>query len=222
MINYISEILKSEWFLVLTTGCSGLFMYIAKSQYDSWKKKKEEVKEVAMIDGMKSFATVYSCMSNITSLGNVGRVFLLEVSDSGEIVKPGSKLFARGIDIFIDDWQLLEYGNPEAGRDWNINKFSEVKVDDNYARMVIQAKATQQPYVFDVEKHEDCTLKSIYVEQGIVYSEIYHIYSDTNCWKEYILSISAYSKEIKEQKGFSKAVIENNIEQIRYNFKKYR
>lgn len=213
--------LDKEWFTVLVSSITASLGYILKSLWDSRVKKERLSKEEKQIDGMKAYASTYNSMEQIKQLQEVGRVFMLEVGNGGDVAKPGSTIYARGVDIFIDRKKIAK---PDKGKDWNLRKFEAIKVDGDYVRMVINAKMTQGPYKFDVKKKSDCLLKRIYLEQGIKYALIYHIYSDVNSWKEYIISVSVYDNSdisiLEEEENM--ALIENNIHTIRNNFKKYR
>lgn len=210
---------KQEWFLAVLGSVLTFLGYVAKGFWDSRKTRRKQKKEAQVIDGMRAAATVYSCMQHIKELNGIGRVFLLEVSDSGRIPKPGNPLYARGIEVYIDKNEIIDI---TKGENWNKKQYGELEVDGLYLNMVIRAKESQEPYIFKVSDHPDCILKDIYQEQGIKYAEIWHIYSDVNEWKEYILSIARYDSEMPFGDSDIHSMIVNNIRQIRYNFKKYR
>jgi hypothetical protein len=189
----------------------GVVAFIARDLYVRIVNKKKRSKETKMLHGLKAIVLVGEAMDMIKENSPAERVLLLEVSDSGEAPKPGSRMFSRAIDVKL--------GNHDSKpRQDILAHYGEFLIDQAYIDMVIEAKRTQRAYRFDVDKHPPCLLRSIYIDESIKYSEIYHVYSDTEKWKQYIVSISTNKEgeQFTDTKG--RAAIDIGINAIRQAF----
>jgi len=205
---------KHEWFLILLASLMSFFGYGGKLWLDKRKAKKKEAKVKRMIDGLRSIATVYQCMEHIHQLEKVGLVYLLEVSNDGDIPKAGSKIYARLIEMKSEEQTFKD-------RDYYMQRYGEFLIDEQYINMVLEAKQTQEAVKFVTEKSESCLLKTIMIAENVTYAEYYHVYSDTEKWRQYIVGIATKDKDVPDNHEVN-AMILNNITQSRYNFKKYR
>jgi len=221
-----SPFYEEKWFLALWGTILAVVAYIVKESMrlrslarevrmqqarDEEKKKKRS----ELINNLVASSEIYNCMETIKTETSTDRVLLLEVSNNGGKPKPGSKMFARAVDVKVAE-------NREQNRRLKIlHNYEEVQVDDAYIDMVLEAERTQGPYVFDVEEHKDCLLRQIYYSEGVRYSEVYHVYTDTDKWKLFIVSISTKEDE-KYEDQHERAIINMCIHNIRGNFEKYR
>ena len=205
---------NEEWFLTILAGIVAFAGYYGKTWIDKRKDKLKAKKVQKMIDGLRSIATVYQCMEHLHALESVGLVYLLEISDSGELPRAGSKIYARLIDIKVDEKSFED-------RDYHLQNYGEFLVDEDYISMVLKTKESQKKVIFETDKEEPCVLKTIMLTEKVVYTEFYHVYSDTEKWKQYIVGISSGTVPTEDNMSVA-AMIDNQITQIRYNFKKYR
>lgn len=205
---------KEQWFLILLTTAMGFFGYGGKVWLDKRKAKEKEKKVRIMIDGLRSIATVYTCMQNVYSLEGIDLVYLLEISNDGNIPRAGSKIFARLIEI-------KTHPDSKKNRNYFMQTYGEFRIDEQYINMVLEAKHTQVGVEIKRDKMPACLLKNILLSESIDYVEYYHVYSDTDKWRQYIIGIATKDKTVRHSE-FTDAMIENNITQIRYNFNEYR
>ena len=208
------DIHKQQWFLILLSGIVGFFGYGGKVWLDKRKEKIKEAKVKLMIDGLRSVATVYSCMEQIYQLEQVGLVYLLEVSNDGDMPRAGSKIFARLIEIKTNPVEFKD-------KEYYMHNYEEFLIDEQYINMVLEAKQTKKAVKFITSESKPCILKTISLAEDVTYTEYFHVYSDTEKWRQYIIGISTRQKDVPDNHT-TNAMIENNITQIRYNFKKYR
>lgn len=168
-----------------------------------------------MSAAMRSIADVYGAMSKIEELAGVDRVLLLEISNGGDKPMPGSKMYAKAVEVFATDQSRAEL----------LDRYKKVNLDNSYIRMVIEAESKAKDlghYAFDVERHEDCILKAFYVNEGVLYSEIYHVHTDADAKAMFIISVA--SKHTKEhfEKPATRQAITARVTEIRNNFELWR
>lgn len=200
---------EESWFTILLAGFVGVLTFVAKDSWTkAWERRKEK-KKSTMLLGLKSIRILYESMEQIMNLTKADRVLLLEVSNSGGIPKAGEKIYSRAIEVKLEDNSL---------RLPILNDYEKIRVDQEYISMVIEAKEKKMPYVFDVENHRGCLLKSLYEQEGIKYAEIYHIYSDTDKWRQFIVSVSTFSDDERFDDEHQMAIISNNIHRMRQAF----
>lgn len=172
---------------------------------------KESRAESEYIESMRSIAHVYASMEALKESGHISRVFLLEISDGGSKPMVGNRMYAKSVEMKMDDF---------SDRERLLSRYERVKLDEQYIRMVIEAQVTGDAYVFDVEKHKDCLLKSFYIDEYVKYSEIYHIHTDKKGDKMFILSVATH--EDGERFDSVRALIDTEVMQIRSYFERYR
>lgn len=205
----INPFYEQSWFTIILAGVVGVFTFIGKDLWTKRKERREKAKEVDMMVGLKSIRILYEAMEQIMQLTNVDRVLLLEVSNSGNIPKAGEKIYSRAIEVKLDDVSM---------RLPILSNYEQIRVDQAYIHMVIEAKETQDSYKFDVETHPDCLLKRIYEQEGVKYAEVYHVHSDTNKWKQFIVSVSTFNEGERFADDQQRAIISNSIHRIRQTF----
>ena len=205
-----------KWFLVVLTAIVGFLSYVARDLYDKIKGKKKKEIERTMTEGMRAISQVYQAMESLLQQTPADRVLLLEVTNSGSMPTAGEKVYSRAVEVKLDkESNFLE-------RLKILANYEKILVDSQYVNMVVQAKETGEPYRFNVADHKPCLLRDIYETEGIKYSEIYHIYSDTKRWKQFILSVSTYKENQTYNSEKTRAIINMNVHKIRQTFDQYR
>lgn len=190
-----------------------------KKAFKSYSTAKKLIKEKEGVDlyieKMRSVATVARSMNTLKDGHNIERVFLFELSNGGDSPMPGSRMFARSIDIKqVED--KTNFKDEEL-----LDRYREVEVDESYILMAIKAKENGV-YQFDVKSHPDCMLKSFYQNEQITYSEIYHIYTDVKSKKMFIMSVATHLPDEKFMDIRTTSLIASEVESIRNSFRKYR
>ena len=196
---------------IILTAFMGVVAFIARDTYVRIINKKKRSKDVKMLHGLRAIVLVGEAMDMIKENTPAERVLLLEVADSGEVPRPGSRMFSRAIDV------KLGHHDSKPRQDI-LAHYGEFLIDQAYIDMVIEAKRTQRAYKFEVDKHPPCLLKSIYIDEEIKYSEIHHVYSDTEKWRQYILSISTNKEGEHFTDAKARAAIDIGVNAIRNAF----
>lgn len=199
-------------FEFLATGTGASFVGFLISQAKAWlANRKLKKKHDNFIMGMRSVAKVYAAMYEIMKKTAAERILLLEVTNGGNAPKPGSIMYARAIEA--------QAPTSEQAQEM-IRRYESVRIDDNYINMVLQSANTHRPYCFDVDRHEDCLLRNIYITEGVRYSEVFHLFTDTERQKMFIMTIASFSNlsfdEIKDR-----AQINYCVDEIRDEFASY-
>lgn len=216
-INW-GDLLSSPVIVTLTTSVTAGLGWLGVKLYNYIKEKPSRLNkklEKAYTDSLRSIAIVYSTILALEKQPEIDRVFLVELSNGGNKPRPGSKLSAKGIYIELDELKL-KHSKQEL-----LKRYEDVQVDDKYIMMCIEAQQNGR-YIFNVENHSDCLLKSIYTREGIVYSEIFHIYTDHLAEKMFILSVATQDKKETYKSLQTRAYIETSVRLIKDNFKLYR
>lgn len=203
---------------VLVAFIAGIFK-AGQIAYNKWlehkEKRNEERHKVDYLERIRSIANVYSIMDKIRLLKGVDRVFMLEVSNGGHKPTVGRKMFARGIEMKIDSETSLET------RDTLLKKYAEVELDEAYIYMCIEIQEKGH-YDFETDNQHDCVLKTLYKGEGVQYSRIYHIYTDMQEEKMFIMSVGTHTDIdiLKSEK--IQYVIDSQVNEIQNYFRKYR
>ena len=153
-------------------------------------------------------------MDKIRFLKNVDRVFLLEVANGGNSPRVGSKMYARGIEIKVDE----DISNTSRGD--LLAKYNEVLLDEGYINMCIKILHNKH-YDFNTDNELDGLLKQHYLSEGVNHSRIFHIYTDHTDEKMFILSVGSF-REDKLDDPKLKDIIQSDVNEIRDYFRKYR
>lgn len=204
---------EQSWFTILLATIMGFAAFIGRDTWTRRAIRKLKAKDTSLIRGMKSITVLYQAMEQIKDLTPAKRVLLLEVGNSGSPPKPGEKIYARAIEVKMED---------ETDRLPILSNYEKVLIDDSYLSMVIQAKESGEPYIIDVETHKDCLLKRIYEQENVKYSEVHHLYSDHGKWKQFIVSISTNEEGEKFDNTQYRAIISNNVHRMRQTFELIR
>jgi len=205
--------MSNEVLLAIVAAASGGIGWVGKFIKQYWEKKQIKKEHNEYINRLKAIADVYNSMDRLQSSERIDRVFLLEISNGGHSPRPGSKLYAKSIKITLEE---RNFSKEEL-----INMYEKLPLDYNYIQMIINAQQ-EGFYYFDTEKEKPCMLKSLYQNEGIQCSEIYHIHTDIDEEKMFILSASTYN-DPETFKGESfRAFLSTEIMVIRSNFKRYR
>jgi hypothetical protein len=207
-------ILNSSVAVMIAGGLIGA-VKIGYAEFKKWRLKKKKVKiEVDYLARLRSIATAYSIMDKIRYIKQVDRVFLLEVSNGGSKPRLGAKMYARAIELKLDEKFAT------STRDALLAKYNEVMIDESYIRMVIEL-AEKGHYDFDIDKEHDCLLKQHYSAEGVRFSRVFHIYTDHEEEKMFILSVATFGDDKLNDKKL-KDVIQSEVNEIRDYFRKYR
>ena len=175
-------------------------------------KERMDQKDKAYTANMRAIAAVYSSMEAIQEIPQVTRVFLLEVSNGGGSPVPGSVVYGRGIHIRHVD---------HAQAEMMLARYEAVRLDSTYIDMVLQVKAGAE-YKILVKDYQACILKDFYTEEGIYYSEVYHIYTDLYYDKTFIMSVATTQEGETFQDEQVQAAIRTNLMVIKQNFDAFR
>lgn len=198
-------------FLATGTGAS-IVGFLIKTLQNWLLKRKHEKRRDSFIMGMRSVAKVYASMSEIKRLTSADRVLLMEVTNGGNAPKPGSIMYARAIEAKAADSDKEQ---------WILSRYESVRIDDAYINMVLQSAHTGQCYAFYVKTHADCLLKNIYITEGVKYSELYHLYTDLERQKMFIMTIATYVDGVSFGSASDKAIINLSVQEIREEFESY-
>ena len=187
-----------------------------RAEYIKGKKfiKKNE-DEIHYLNSLRSVADGYSAMQRLEDHPLIERVFLLEISNGGSRPKVGSKVYANAVEIKIDRTKTA------LSREEIISRYDRIEIDENYIYMVIEAK-NNGVYKFKTDSERSGLLKNLYVNEGIKYSEIYHIHTDSKNDKMFILSISTHKDEEEFKDETLTALIVSEVSTIKSAFKNYR
>ncbi len=174
------------------------------------KAKKEEYNRESIL----ALCDVVRSMKRLETAGSIERVLLIEVSNGGDRLMPGSIAYANAIDIVLDD----QHEDEEAKL---LKRYTNVRLDPDYLNMCVEAEQ-KGVYKFITSNESPCLLKDFYINEGIKYSEIFHIYTDVRKRCRFIMSISTHKEVRFESDGGLRAFINTEVMQIRTAFKKYR
>lgn len=210
-----------EWLdIVLNSSVFGLILaglgWVVRKIYEEWKSKRKVRKKESYLEGLRAVAKVYNSMDLLKETDEITRVLLLEVSNGGHVPRPGSRMYVNAINVKHDD--------ADVGRDI-LQRYEHVQIDDDYIKMCISVQETNRPYVINLNnalKVDANLLESYYLSEGILYSEVYHIYTDGSDEKMFIMSISTINKGEDFQREGIRATINAEVNMIRSQFEKYR
>lgn len=197
----------------IITTVAGAIGWIGKVVYEIYLEKKKISNKRDYLARLRAIANVYSAMDNLKDSKDIDQVFLFEIGNGGHKPKPGSVLYARSIEVRLDDHSL---------RDKLLNKYAKVRLDQNYINMLIQTQISELPYIFQTNSHPDCLLKHFYTNENIKYSEIYHVFTDMKDEKMFVLSIATHKDNQLFEKQSLRAFINTEIMQIKNCFEEYR
>ena len=185
--------------------------YILK--YIEWRHKEAiDKKKEVYTQKLKAITSVGFSMESIESR-IFPRVLLVELTNGGDKPNVGGSMHATAIDVKVNKAHI-------KSRDYILKKYDGVRVDARYIEMCI--KAQKEGVVFiDVDKMQDQFLKNWYRAEGIVYSEVYHIYTDVESESMFILSVATpdINADITDE---MRTLINIEIGFIRDRFEKYR
>lgn len=208
----------NDFFKLLFTTSGGILLltgmgWAVRELVSFLKKKNKLLQKENYINGLRSIAKIYNSMERLRESESVSRVLLVELSNGGNIPRPGSRMYASAINV-----KHVDIGFERQILEW----YDRVQVDESYIKMCIQVKDTGRPYIFDVEKHEPCLLKSYYVTEHIKYSEIYHVFTDGKDEKMFILSVATQTDGERFESPGLRASILAEVSFIQNEFEKYR
>jgi len=211
MNDEVLKVLNSSGLALILTGIG----WFIRRVYTDYKENRKQKKKENYLIGLRSIAKVYNAMESLQETDEITRVLLLEISNGGNCPMPGSRMYASAINVKHDD-QL-------AGREL-LSKYEKVQIDDHYINMCVSIKEAGEPYKIDVnnENTSDSLLKSFYTAEGITYSEIYHVYTDGEEEKMFIISISTMNEGELFRRDGIRAIIRTEVNVIRSAFEKYR
>lgn len=192
-----------------------IFGVATKAGRDIYKVWLSRKKKDNYLDRIRSIANVYAIMEKMRLFKGVDRVFLLEVSNGGDKPKVGSVLFARAVEMKISE------DVSRSSRDSLLRKYDEVRLDEAYIYMCAKIQEDGM-YRFKTEDERDCLLKNYYESEGVTYSKIFHIYTDTESEKMFIMSVSTFDKSSQFESDKLKNMIQSEVNEIRDYFRKYR
>lgn len=214
--NIISDII-----IAVTTLLGTVFSFIkwAIPYFKKRRSTKQHVEEVDKFDkGMKALLNVADLMEELKRHINITRVVLLEISNSGDMPMPGSKMYATAITAKIDDEEGKTNREAELRA---VIDYNRILIDDHYIRMLLSVKSGGV-YKFVVGSEPSCLLKDIYTNEGVNYSEIFHIFTDGRTKKMFILSIATHLKTEDFESTPLRSFINTAVNGIRSNFETYR
>lgn len=203
---------------VLVVFIGGLFkgIQIAYREWSKHKEKKEDdAHKIDYLERIRSIANVYSIMDKIRLLKGVDRVFMLEISNGGNKPTVGRKMYARGIEMKVDSEVSLD------SRDTLLKKYKEVELDEAYIYMCIEIQE-KGIYIFDTEKEKSSVLKTLYEGEGVEYSVIYHIHTDMDEEKMFIMSVGTHTDKNRLLNHRLQAIVNSEVNEIQNYFRKYR
>lgn len=208
--------------MAITTLAGVIFSFLKwiLPYYKEEKAKKQNSEQQAVFDqGLKAILQVSQLMDELKHHSKITRVLLLEISNGGDMPVPGSKIYATAVSAKIDD----EDGRTNKPAELKaLNSYNRLMVDDQYIRMLVNAQKDGL-FRFVVEEQNDCILKDIYSAENILYSEIYHIYTDGIAKKMFILSVATTCKDHDQfNQTPLRALINTAINGIRSNFQQSR
>lgn len=174
------------------------------------RKKRRKQAEAKFTDQLRSVRDIYAAMNALRKRDEIDRVFLLEISNCGDKPKPGSVMYAKAVEIAIDRhrFELLE-------------RYKRVRLDEAYISMLLKVKASGW-YDFEVEHHESCMLKNYYEAEGVKFSRIFHLFTDPEDEKMFIMSVSTKQKnQLFESTGLQSYIF-TEVDVIKNTFSKFR
>lgn len=207
-MELIKVLLTSSGGVAILTGIG----WFIRKFYETKKARKKREKKEGVVEGLRSIAKVYNAMSNLRKCDEIERVLLLEVSNGGNTPRPGSKVYASAVNV--------KHMDSLMGKEI-LEKYERVKIDDEYINMCITVQAGNE-YRMHVEKHHNCLLKDFYVAEGVKYSEVYHIYTDGEDEKMFILTVSTYRDKETFKRDELRAIIRAEVMFIRMEFERLR
>ena len=223
MFKYILEFLSTKGGeLILASIIIPLLIWLGKTlkqEYLDYKKGKkliaEKEDEIHYLDSLRAVADGYSSMQKLEDHPLIERVLLLEISNGGSRPKPGGRVYANAVEIKLDKHHT------KFSREELLNRYKGVELDENYIYMVIESE-NKGVYKFHTEQEREGLLKSLYINEGIKYSEIYHIHTDAKKDKMFILSVSTHKDKEEFMDEKLSALIVSEITVIKTAFKNYR
>jgi hypothetical protein len=204
----IELLLTSTGGILILTGTGWLIGRL----YEAHKDRKYQVRKENVINGMRAIAKVYSSMDTLKDSQEIERVVLDEISNGGNTPMPGSRMFSNAINA--------KHTNLSLGREI-LERYDHVRIDDEFIKMCIMIQSGD-PYKMIVKDAKECLLKDFYLNEGVKYSEVYHIFTDGIEEKMFILEISTSQPNEYFNRDGIRAAINAEIAFIRSEFEKFR
>lgn len=193
--------------------------WLIKSWLDLRKQRKKNLP--GFESGLNAIANVYRCMDHISRIDHVCQVFLIEVSNDGSRPKPGSKLYAKGIEVKMDYSHAPKHVE-QPTREELLYKFEKLRCDEAYIQMCLEVSASSKRFEFIMEEQQGTLLWNVYKSRGIGFCEVHHLYTDSKADKMYILSVATFDKQLRFNEPEVRAIIDSSIDQIRIHFETFR
>jgi len=200
-----------EIFTALGAGAGG---YAVKEAVLFLERNRLRRNKLNLNQQLKAIAEVYAVMAKIEDLPSVDRILLLELTNGGHKPMPGSRMYAKAIWVSVHDI---------AQRPDILERYDRVLVDEEYIRMVVKTQS-QPAVMLKVREMPECLLKSLYISEGVIYSEVYHIYTDSKASATFIVSVATYQEDsaLEAQQEKLKASVLSYINTMRTDFEFYR
>lgn len=188
----------------------GTYLYNTKKLNAPSKERLRATARKKFLSGFEDISKTYGVLKSMVESPCVDRVLLIKIMNGGDMPRVGSPIYAKSIKAFsYHSWTESEIEENYKG----------VRVDDEYIKMCV-AVAQGDDYVMDVESHKDCLLRDFYRAEGVVLSQVYHIFTDTDSHEMYILSVASKKEEQKADFMSPKRITERylQVEQVRRLF----
>lgn len=155
---------------------------------------------------LENSSTVNRLMYKTVHTTNTDRFCIFKISNGvNYLFKDGT---LRNYEVSCIDEVHKKYKEP------NIHLYKKLLVDTAYKLMVKKAYESEF-YEFVTEIEEECDLKHIYINEGVNYSRIYHIYLAGGV--EYYCSLAQFS--MGKYSDEEEEIVKEVIQKIRHYYK---
>ncbi len=139
------------------------------------------------------------------------RVLLVEVSNGGNAPRAGSRIYASAVNVKCEN-HMSKY---------ILERYDRVRIDDEYINMCISIQSGLV-YKMQVNHHDPCLLKDFYTSEGVKYSEVYHIFTDGEDEKMFIMSIATFQDNEAFEREDLRSIIRSEMSFITMEFERFR
>lgn len=169
-------IMLQVWEIILGSGVIAALIAAAPKLMETFYAIRKQTGK----DEIKNVTLIYEELKNmINQSEKIDRIMILKTTNGGGKPKLGVKIYATAL-----------YQDTRPPHQITKYSYQKLEIDPHYMKMLNDCEINNHVSLVVPRMPHDALLRHIYIEEGIKYSEIYHIRNTKNSF--YYMSISSH------------------------------